>query len=639
MMKKAIILIALTFVAHLIWAQPKPLNSSIERVTVFFSGAQVTRTASTPLSTGRSELIFKGLTPNLDTRSVQVRGEGDFTVLSVTPRTNFLESATKRDTIKDLEEELAVLQDRITLENNQLSVLQQEEAFLQRNQVQLLGVSNTTAKLEDLKQAAEYQRIRLSEILNKKFEIQKDLAKLKLSTARINAQLLEMNAKKNTITSEIVVVVNAPAATSAKFRLSYVVPNAGWIPTYDLRVKDIATPLSMQMKANVQQATSEDWKDVRLTLSSGNPMESGLKPELEPWKLAFYKPETPKSYSNVDYEEVSPNFRRNPAITQVSGIVSDASGPIPGASVMVKGSTVGIVADMDGKFSFTLPPSVNSILVSALGYNSKEVAITSNNLNVSLQEDASTLNEVVVTGYGRQRNPLKKLAGKVAGVQTRANKSNNDDAAAPETDEIINVTTVSYEITQPYTIPSDNKPQSVEIKSLDLPATYQYFAAPKLDKDAFLTAQIVDWEQYNLLSGEANLFLEGTFMGKTLLNTLTTDDTLNISLGRDKNVVVMRTKLKDFSKTKFLSDKRTDSRGFETTVRNKRGQPLSITVEDQVPISTTKDIEIVPETGDAVVDLPTGKLTWKLDVPAGKEKKVKFNYKVTYPKAQKVILE
>ena len=498
----------------------------------------MTRTASTPLSTGRSELIFKGLTPNLDTRSVQVRGEGDFTVLSVTPRTNFLESATKRDTIKDLEEELAVLQDRITLENNQLSVLQQEEAFLQRNQVQLLGVSNTTAKLEDLKQLAEYQRIRLSEILNKKFEIQKDLAKLKLSTARINAQLLEMNAKKNTITSEIVVVVNAPAATSAKFSLSYVVPNAGWIPTYDLRVKDIATPLSMQMKANVRQATSEDWKDVKLTLSSGNPMESGLKPELQTWRLGFAQP------------------------------------------------------------------------VSKLYDKLEEVAV-----------------------IGSANNAPKRAA-----------KSNNDDeksngSFALQVKESQQMTATSFDIDLPYTIPSDNKPQTVEIKSLDLPATYQYFAAPKLDKDAFLTAQIVDWEQYNLLSGEANLFLEGTFMGKTLLNTLTTDDTLNISLGRDKNVVVMRTKLKDFSKTKFLSDKRTDSRGFETTVRNKRGQPLSITVEDQVPISTTKDIEIVPETGDAVVDLPTGKLTWKLDVPAGKEKKVKFNYKVTYPKAQKVILE
>ena len=634
-MKNSFIILALLFIGHNLWAQTKSLNSTIEKVTVFFNGAQVSRSANTPLSIGRSELVFKGLTPSLDTRSVQVRGEGDFTVMSVTPRTNFLESAAKQDTIKDLQQQQEVLQDRLALENNQLSVLEQEESFLRHNQVQLLGIPNTVLKLEDLKQAAEYQRIRVSEILNKKFEVQKDISKVQVNLSRIDAQLREMNAHKNTISSEIVVVVNATSATLAKFFLSYVVPNAGWIPTYDLRVKDIATPLSMQMKANVQQATGENWKDVKLTLSSGNPMESGLKPELQTWNLGFYNP-VPTSYNNgVAYEQVSPSFRRNPSITQVSGVVTSNGEPLIGASIVIKGTAIGAVTDIDGKFSLILTSAANILVVSYVGFNSREVAISGSNLTILMQESANSLSEVVVTGYGIQRKRAerlgKKLADKVSGISTNAD--------APETTEVIKTTTVNYDITLPYTIPSDNKPQSVEIKALDLPATYQYFVAPKLDKDAFLTAQIIDWEQYNLLSGEANLFFEGTFMGKTVLNTLSTDDTLNISLGRDKNVVVTRTKLKDYTKTKFLSDKRTDSRAFETTVRNKRGQPLSIIVEDQVPVSSTKDIEVEYETGNAAIDLPTGKLTWKLDVPSGKDKKVKFSYTAKYPKGLRVILE
>ena len=542
-MKKNSAFIVLIFLGHILLAQPKPLNSTIEKVTVFFNGAQVSRSANTPLSIGKSEIVFKGLTPNLDTRSVQVRGEGDFTVLSVTPRTNFLESATKCDTIKDLEQQLEVLKDRLDLENNQLSVLQQEEKFLQLNQVQILGVQNTSLKLDDLKQTAEYQRVRLSEILNKRFDIQKDVAKIQVELSRLGSQLREMNAKRNTISSEIVVVVNAPSATSAKFFVSYVVPNASWIPTYDLRVKDISTPLSMLMKANVQQATGEDWKDVKLTLSSGNPMESGLKPELKPWNLGFVQPIV-KQYERLEKSAI-----------------------------------------------------VNNVSASA-------------------------------------------------NVAARAAKNNNDDKLSgaytitpPLVTERQQTTATSFDIELPYSIPTDNKPQSVEIKSLDLPASYQYFVAPKLDKDAFLTAQIIDWEQYNLLSGEANLFFEGTFMGKTVLNTLSTEDTLNISLGRDKNVVVTRTKLKDFTQTKFLSDKRTDSRAFETTVRNKRGQALNIIVEDQIPISVTKELEVETDTGNAIVDEQTGKLTWKLDVPSGKDKKVKFSYTAKYPKGQKVILE
>ena len=535
-MKNHLTFLTLLFIGQNLFAQTKSLNSTIEKVTVFFSGAQISRSANTPLSIGRSELVFKGLTQNLDTRSVQVRGEGDFTVLSVTPRLNFLESAAKRDTIKDLEQQLEVFQDRLALETNQLSILQQEEDFLKRNQVQLLGVPNTTLKLDDLKQVAEYQRNRVAELLNKKLDVQKDLAKVSLEIGRINAQLLEMSNQKNTRTSEIVVVVNATAATTAKLNVSYIVPNANWTPTYDLRVKDITTPLSMQMKANVRQATGEEWKEVKLVLSSGNPSESGVKPELQTWNLGFFR--------------------------------------LPRQKL----------------------------------YESKEGSNAPNLASYWARPNEDTLRKL------RAAVPLQVI-------------------------ERQQITATSFDIELPYTILSDYKTQSVEIKALDLPATYQYFVAPKLDKDAFLTAQIIDWEQYNLLSGEANLFFEGTFMGKTVLNTLSTDDTLNISLGRDKNVVVTRTKLKDYTKTKFLSDKRTDSRAFETTIRNKRGQPISIIVEDQIPVSSTKDIEIESETGNAAIDLPTGKLTWKLDVPSGKDKKVKFSYTAKYPKGQRVILE
>ena len=120
-------------------------------------------------------------------------------------------------------------------------------------------------------------------------------------------------------------------------------------------------------------------------------------------------------------------------------------------------------------------------------------------------------------------------------------------------------------------------------------------------------------------------------MGKTRVEPRTSD-TLRVSLCRDKNVVVTRTKLKDFTKTKFLSDRRTDQRAYEIAVRNRRAQALSIIVEDQVPLTSDKAIEVEYETGNADIDLPTGKLTWKLAVPAAKEAKVKFNYTVRYPK-------
>lgn len=83
--------------------------------------------------------------------------------------------------------------------------------------------------------------------------------------------------------------------------------------------------------------------------------------------------------------------------------------------------------------------------------------------------------------------------------------------------------------------------------SLELPASFEYQSVPKLDPTAFLVAQVRDWQKYDLLEGEANLYFENTFVGKSMLNLLSASDTLNLSLGRDLGIVVKREKRKEFT--------------------------------------------------------------------------------------------
>ena len=163
---------------------------------------------------------------------------------------------------------------------------------------------------------------------------------------------------------------------------------------------------------------------------------------------------------------------------------------------------------------------------------------------------------------------------------------------------------------------------------------------PKLDKQAFLTARLTGWEDYNLLDGQANLYFEGTYLGQTLLNTSAAEDTLQISLGRDKSIVVTRTKLKDLSKRTFLGDKKTASRAFEISIRNNKKQAINIIVEDQMPVSTQKEIEVdKQEYKEASLNETTGKLTWTLQIPAATDKKLGFKYAVKYPKDYHFLLE
>ena len=203
-----------------------------------------------------------------------------------------------------------------------------------------------------------------------------------------------------------------------------------------------------------------------------------------------------------------------------------------------------------------------------------------------------------------------------------------------------NQTAVEFEIKTPYTILSDNKSITAEMDSYELTAQYEYFSIPKIDKDAFLLAYIRDWEKYNLLEGEANIFYENSFVGKTILDTRAMSDTLNISLGRDKNVQVKREKIKDFSTKKFLGSKKEETRVWKTTVRNNKKQTINMVLFDQVPVSTSQEIEVATENlFGGKLNKENGEVKWNFDLKPTEKKEVELKYTVKYPKDKNLIVE
>jgi Domain of unknown function (DUF4139)/N-terminal domain of unknown function (DUF4140) len=686
-MNKILIMLLLINITTALTAQvvqipQQKIESKIENVTVFVNGGQVARSATASIPKGKSEVVFMGLTPNLDGKSLLVKGEGDFSIVSVKSQLNFLEETKRKDTIVVLETEKEKLATRLLRINAELVVLDRQEDLLSRNRVQVLGLLNNPSKVEDMKSLMDFQKTNLSEILTKKLDLEAELKKINQNLGKINNQITELNGRTSTTTAEVVVTVFAKttAISDAKFRLEYIVPNCGWTPYYDLRVKDVISPIVTQMKAKVRQNSGEDWREVKLTLSTGEPNKGGVKPELGIWKIGW----DGRSYYQGRVMSVLENYEESLKMglkDKIQGIITDASGePLAGASIVIKGTTKGTITDIEGKYTLdVLPNQRNSnLVVSYVGYMTEEVPV-GNSVFSNVQLNEATLNEVVVVGYGTRdsydsptlpdtrssaSNSTKAeqmLQGKVSGVaigsspQIRirgASSINRNSREAKEAlknyQEQINrieikenqkTTSTTFEIELPYTIPTDGKEYQVEIKEENIKAEYQYVCVPKLETDAFLTAQIVDWEQYNLLEGEANLYFEGTYMGKTLLKTNSVEDTLKLSLGRDKNVVVTRTKLKDFSKTSFLSSKIKASRGYEIKIRNKKSVPISIVMEDQIPIVSEKSIEIEYENKGAEYNKEQGKLTWKIDLKPLEDKKVNFNYTVKYPNTVNVELE
>jgi uncharacterized protein (TIGR02231 family) len=166
-----------------------------------------------------------------------------------------------------------------------------------------------------------------------------------------------------------------------------------------------------------------------------------------------------------------------------------------------------------------------------------------------------------------------------------------------------------------------------------MPCSYQYFAAPGQGGDAWLMGQMPDWQKLNLLPGEANVMVEGTYIGKSDIDPGSTRDTLNLTLGRDKRIVIKKEKVADYSSVKFLGSNKKQVFTFEITVRNNKKEKIRLLLKDQYPIPSDKDIEEeLLDGGGATVDKETGILTWNLELAAGESRHFRISYSVKYPK-------
>lgn len=604
--------------------------TKVQKVTVFLNGAQVTRTANVSIAAGTSTLTFEGISPDIDVQSIQVRAAGDFTILSVKHELDFLNQQTKLKRVEELLALQSQIREKIELQNNTLAVYKEEENMLIKNQV--VSGQNTSLDVLKLKQALDFQTARLTEIRKKEQGVNNLIAQLNVEMKKYNKQIADINKGNTKATSNVLVTVSAKAALQSAFTLTYVAKNANWFPTYDIRAKDIKSPITIAYKANVTQQCGEEWNNIKLTLSTGNPSVSGSKPELNPY------------YLNLGMVYAG----QAASITRVTGRVTGQNDALPltGVSVKVKGTSIGAATDANGNYSIQIPQGSQTLEFRYIGYETIERQVTSPVAHVAMKVDASRLDEVVVVGYGT----AEALKGRIAGVQVGAPGASPQirirgmaslETKPVEVQQNENQTNVEFNIANPYTIPSDGKQYLVEINQLEVPAEYEYYTAPKLSTDVFLTAKLTNWNQYSFLSGEANLFFEGTFIGKSLIDTRSTVDTLNLSLGTDKNIIVTRTLQKDLKdKQGLLGSNRKETRDWLITVKNRKSQPVNLLVEDQLPVSQNTQIEVeTQETSGGKVDMLTGKAAWTFALKPQDEKKLKLKYQVRYPKNQSVIVQ
>ena len=634
-----------------------PTSSDLKKVTVFFLGAQVEHQANTQLKKGKQEVVFTKLTDFLDPNTVQVKANGDLTILSVRTRKNFEDIRISSDKMDALNAQRLVLEKKEIALRDEYEILELDKELLMRNR-DLKGQDKGISMIE-LKEAYAFMHQKMNEITVRESAIYDELEKLTKEMNKLEQEILSQRSKPVINYTEIVVEIDVEKETDASFFFNYISPNASWKPYYDMRSDGIGKPIKLEAKALVSQNTGIEWKNVDMVLSTNDPYENSKEPIITPWYINYnnypqQKYQTQRNLPTVDYSG-----------EKIQGEVIDANTgePMPFTKISFPSNpSIGVITDVDGKFSVSVPRNERQIIASFVGYQSSTLSINAPYIKFFLVADEVNLEEVVVmsddvysnstiTREDISRLPVRSADGIIASGKKRKYKSSNkayDEVSKSEdkkaqyaqSNVVKKDLRMEYQIQSKMSIPTDGMDHRVQIANFDLDASYEYHTAPKIDPAVFLAAQVTGWEKLNLLSGESNIYFDGTYIGKSYIDVNSTKDTLSFSFGKDSKVIVERTKVKDKSSNKVLGSRQKYEVTWEIRMRNNGGAAIPIIVKDQFPISTNNEIKVRNgEFGTAQLTEKTGILVWKLNLPLGGSQNLQFGYTVDYQKGYTLYLE
>ncbi|GAB4133425.1 MAG: hypothetical protein Fur0041_05650 [Bacteroidia bacterium] len=355
------------------------VEAPIQSVIVYLTGAEITHKKQIMLSPGRNELVFTGLSSRLIPKSIQFSASGDVSVLAISNRIDYLSGQKKNDVqVKQLSDSLIMMQDNVALVRGQIEALEKEKSMLDANQ--RIGGTEKGVSAAELKLSADFYVARLKEINAELVKLRRKESTQQQIVNRLNLQLSQANKRTNPPMGEIIVLVNVSgtAKITSNTELRYVVSDCGWAPSYDLIAEDIGKPIELKYRAKVFNNTDVDWNNIKMKLSTSDPMRSAAAPELEKWTLNFEsgQPVKGKYYSGDKGAANAPVALQNqnlynqqaPAMVQ-EGQPMQAAPPKPTNVQYDQIQVSELSAEFDIKQNYDIPSDGKPYIVDVTAYN------------------------------------------------------------------------------------------------------------------------------------------------------------------------------------------------------------------------------------------------------------------------------
>jgi len=501
----------------------------VKQATVFLQGAKVFGSTNVTLQKGRNTVKIINLPNDLDENTYKINLEKNTTLLSITPQNNYLKNDELTDGEKKLDDERKKFQRQVNLLNIQIKNLTGEQNIINDNLK--VSTNDKSTPQEQLIKLTEFYRKRMLEIDNQVFLLNEQKTTFDESIAKINKQFTEEQTHKTENRKELILEILAENEMNLNLGVSYIVSNAGWIPSYDLRAQSTKKPLEIVYKGKIYQKTGQDWNNIKLFVSTYRPSFNQNRPILSPLYVAEYT-----AYNNEDAK---------------------------------------------------------------VGYMQKAKAEISN--SYQMRAEVASISQIpVATVSDNQMNIL-------------------------------------YELNYNQTIVIQEKEQYVILDKKNVEANYKYHTVPKLNNQVFLMAFVKNWQNLNLISGEANIYFEDNYIGKTNITSNYVKDEFPISLGIDERIVVKRTKLEDKTAQKSFNSNKWGTESYEISIRNNTKENIELEILDQIPLSENQKITVKTlNIGDGDYDDKTGSILWNRKINSGASEKINFSYEVKYPKEMQI---
>lgn len=581
-------------------------TATLKSVTVYQLGAELEHTSNAQLTAGNHELIIDGISSNSEINSIRVNCSSAVTILGVEFNNNYLGEENISPEVKKLKDSAEFLNTKVYELNILINTHTELLEVLKMNR-DIRG-SQTGLSVSELSRLLDYYKNKSITVQTEIMNLNKEKKIVQHQINKLNAQIEEEQKKNTKKGGRIILQLNVASSGKYDFKINYFTHQAHWTPYYDIKCNSINDPLEITYKAKIFQTTGIDWKKVNLSLSTATPQIQGTAPLLKTWFLGYINPLTVMNKNIAKSNSLDQIFQgRTPGLN----VIGADGNPGEATSVIIRGTGT-ITTDNEPLYIIDGIP-VEPGIFQHLNPNSFK--------SVDVLKDASA-----TALYGSRAR---------AGVIVITTKSGLNDYISVSESTL----EVSYDIDIPYDVPTNGKAQIATLKTENVNTVYKHYAVPKLSKDVYLLAEVPNWETLNFIPGEANIIFEGTFIGQSFIDPAVEKDTLNLTLGIDKRVVIKKELVKDFSTVKFVGSNKTQSITYDISVRNNKNDAINILIKDPFPVSTQKEIVVnLEEYSKGSINEEIGVVTWQLQIPKGTSEKKRISYSIKYPKNKKINL-